>query len=128
MQEKKSEHPFGDAGQLILLGVFFVVWIVDSFFLRASTFLSDYMALPVRLSISATAFIAAVCLFKSGHVAVSHEQRPHSVISTGAFRYLRPPIGSLARGACRDIRLLQLHRRLRGEGDGGEVWRGIYEI
>jgi hypothetical protein len=26
MNEKKGEHPFGDAGQLILLGLFQVVW------------------------------------------------------------------------------------------------------
>jgi len=34
MKEKEGEHPFGDAGQLISLGVFLVVWVGDSFFLR----------------------------------------------------------------------------------------------
>ena len=34
MKEKRGEHPFGDAGQFILLGLFLVVWIGDSFFLK----------------------------------------------------------------------------------------------
>lgn len=92
MQEKKGEHPFGDTGQLISLGVFLVVWVVDSFFLHASTFLSNYTPLYIRLPILGVALIAAMYLFKSGHVVVSHEQRPNRVVSTGAFRYVRHPL------------------------------------
>jgi hypothetical protein len=50
MKEKNGEHPFGDTGQLISLGVFVVVWIGDSFFLRQSTFLSNYVPLYVHFS------------------------------------------------------------------------------
>lgn len=92
MKEKKGEHPFGDAGQMILLGVFLVVWVGDSFFLRKSTFLSDYVPLYIRLVILGLTLIAAMYLFRSGHVVVSHEQRPNSVVATGAFRYVRHPL------------------------------------
>ncbi len=34
MEDKNGEHPFGDAGQLILLGLFLIVWVADSFFLK----------------------------------------------------------------------------------------------
>lgn len=92
MKEENGEHPFGDTGQLILLLLFLVVWAGDSFFLRKSTFLSDYVPLYIRLVILAVATVAAACLFKSGHVVVSHERRPTGVVSTGAFHYLRHPL------------------------------------
>jgi protein-S-isoprenylcysteine O-methyltransferase Ste14 len=92
MRERRGEHPFGDAGQLIALGVFLVVWVADSFFLHVSTFLSHHIPLYVRLPILAVALLAAVFLFRSGHVVVSGEQRPGNVVSTGAFRYVRHPL------------------------------------
>lgn len=92
MQERKCEHPYGDAGQLILLGLFLVVWAGDSFFLHKSTFVSDYVPLSIRLVILGLALIIGVYLFKSGHVVVSHEERPTSVVSTGAFRFVRHPL------------------------------------
>ncbi len=92
IKEKNGEHPFGDAGQLILLGVFLIVWIGDSFFLHRSTFLSDYLPLYIRLIILGLTLAAAMYLLRSGHVVVSHEQRPNSVVATGAFRYVRHPL------------------------------------
>lgn len=92
MKEKKGEHPLGDAGQLILLGVFLVVWLGDSFLLHKSTFLSDYLPLYLRLIILGLTLITAMFLFKSGHVVVSHEERANNVVATGAFRYVRHPL------------------------------------
>ena len=92
MKEKNGEHPFSDAGQLILLAIFLVIWIGDSFFLHRSTFLSDYVPLYIRLVILGLTLTASMYLFRSGHVVVSHEQRPHRVVATGAFRYLRHPL------------------------------------
>ena len=45
MKEKNGEHPLGDAGQLILFGLFLVIWILDSFILHHSTFLADLIPL-----------------------------------------------------------------------------------
>jgi len=38
-----GEYVFGDMGQLILLVVFLVVWIADSFVFKYSTFLTQYI-------------------------------------------------------------------------------------
>mgnify|MGYP001821946811 CR=1 FL=1 len=96
MKDKKGEHPFGDAGQLILLGLYLVVWAGDSFFLHKSIFLSDYVPLFIRLVILALILIPAGYLSMSGHVVVAHGERPNSVVSTGAFRYVRHPLYSAA--------------------------------
>ena len=92
MKEKNGEHPFGDAGQLIFLGLFLVVWTADSFFLRLSTFLSDSVPLYIRLVVSGLAFVTAAYLFRSAHAVVSHEHRPNRIVSNGAFQYVRHPL------------------------------------
>jgi len=92
MKERKGEHPFGDSGQLIFLCFLLVVWAVDSFLLRKSTFLSEHVPLYIRLVILVLSLITAVYLFKSGHVVVCHDDRPVGVVSTGAFRYVRHPL------------------------------------
>jgi protein-S-isoprenylcysteine O-methyltransferase Ste14 len=92
MKSKNGEHPLGDKGQLICVGLFLVIWIGDSFFLRKFTFLSHHVPLFFRLIILGLALIASVCLFKSGHAVVCHGQRLYIVVSTGAFRYVRHPL------------------------------------
>ncbi len=92
MKEKKGEHPFGDAGQLVLLGLFLIVWILDSFILQWSTFLAEHIPLVYRLVFLGITLIIAAYLFKSGHVVISNEQRPAGLISTGVFRYVRHPL------------------------------------
>ena len=92
MKEKNGEHPLGDAGQLTLFGLFMVIWILDSFVLQRSTFLSNYIPLVIRLIILGLTLGSAFFLFKSGHVVVSADQRGTEVVSTGAFRYVRHPL------------------------------------
>jgi len=92
VKEKNGEHPLGDAGQLILFGLFLVIWILDSFILQRSTFLVNNIPLVIRLIILSAAFAAAFYLFKSGHVVVSGDQRATEMVSTGAFRYIRHPL------------------------------------
>src|SRR4030066_1773905 len=89
MKEKNGEHPFGDAGQLILLVLFLIVWIVDSFFLRTSTFLSDHVPLYIRLLFLGLALATAAYLSMSGHDRICREQRGTKVVSSGAFRSVR---------------------------------------
>lgn len=92
MKENNGEHPFGDAGQLILFVSFMTLWIVDSFFLRLSTFPSAYLPLSIRLLVLVLAMTFAVYLAKSGHAVANREQRPTGVVATGAFRYVRHPL------------------------------------
>ena len=91
MKEKNGEHPLGDSGQLILFVLFLFIWVLDSFLLQISTFLSDYISLYIRLVILGL-ILVAVYLIRSGHVVVKHEQRPSGVVSTGAFQYVRHPL------------------------------------
>lgn len=92
MHKKDGEHPLGDIGQLISLGLFLVVWVGDSFFLRVSTFLSDIVSVYIRLVLLSLALVVAAYLARSGHVVVNPEGRATGVVSTGAFRYLRHPL------------------------------------
>ncbi|KPJ61695.1 MAG: hypothetical protein AMJ46_00085 [Latescibacteria bacterium DG_63] len=92
MRGKNGEHPLGDTGQLVLLGLFLIVWAADSFLLRKSTFLSGYIPPYIRLVILILALITATYLFLRGHIVVEHEKRPAGVMTTGAFRYVRHPL------------------------------------
>ena len=92
MRKPNGEHPYGDLGQLILLGLFLVVWVGDSFFLHYSTFLAHYVPLSLRLLSAALALTVAFFLFKSGHVVISHGHLPTSLVMDGAFRYVRHPL------------------------------------
>ena len=92
MKEKNGEHPFGDSGQLILLVLFLIIWVVDSFLLQISTFLYDDISLYIRLVILGLLIVTAVYLIRSGHVVVKHEQGSTGVVSTGAFQYVRHPL------------------------------------
>jgi len=97
MKEKNGEHPFGDTGQLILLGLFLVIWAGDSFLLHQSTFLADLVPVSIRVIILSVCVSAAFYLGRSGHAVVSQDTRPAGVVRTGAFRYIRHPLylGSL---------------------------------
>ena len=92
MKEKNGEHPFGDTGQLILLGFFLIVWITDSFFLRTSTFLSDHVPLYIRLVFLGLALVTAAYLSMSGHDKICCEHSGTKVVSAGAFRFVRHPL------------------------------------
>jgi protein-S-isoprenylcysteine O-methyltransferase Ste14 len=76
----------------VLLGLFLVVWIGDSFLWPRTTFLARRLPLPVRLLLLALALGAAILLVRSGHRAVDHGRRAEGVVSDGAFRYVRHPL------------------------------------
>ena len=92
MKEKQGEHPFGDAGQLIALGLFLIIWAADSFFLKFSTALAAYVPLYLRLIIMLAVFAVSLYLLKTSHKVVADDHRPAGVISDGVFKYLRHPL------------------------------------
>jgi protein-S-isoprenylcysteine O-methyltransferase Ste14 len=92
VQDNNGEHPYGDAVQLIWLCLFLVFWAGDSFFLRISTFLSDFISLSIRLSVAVPGLCIAGWLAMSGHAVVHPEGRKHGIVSTGAFQYVRHPL------------------------------------
>jgi protein-S-isoprenylcysteine O-methyltransferase Ste14 len=93
-----GEHVWGDAGQVILLLIFLVVWILDSFIFQFSTVLSHYVPLYVRMPASLVIWYCAGYLARSGLRIIFGETREQPiVIRKGVFNRVRHPIylGSL---------------------------------
>jgi protein-S-isoprenylcysteine O-methyltransferase Ste14 len=92
MSGKEGEHPWGDSGQLVLLGLFVAVWIGDSFVWRRTTFLAPCLPLALRLAVLAFALGGGTLLVRSGHRVAGHGGRNEGLVSDGAFRYVRHPL------------------------------------
>jgi protein-S-isoprenylcysteine O-methyltransferase Ste14 len=92
VKERDGEHPYGDAGQIVFLVIFLLVWIGDSFFMRETTFLSGRISLYFRLIAAAVSMFLAVLLSASGHRVVHHGEHPGHIVASGAFRYVRHPL------------------------------------
>jgi protein-S-isoprenylcysteine O-methyltransferase Ste14 len=88
-----GEHPFGDAGQIILACLFVVVWIADTFILRYTTFLNGYVPLGVRIPSGAVLFILSAYLARTGLAIVFGNRREKpAVIREGVFGVVRHPV------------------------------------
>jgi protein-S-isoprenylcysteine O-methyltransferase Ste14 len=93
-----GEHPYGDLGQIICLIVFVVVWGLDSFVFRFSTFLAGFVPFYIRWTVAAAAFILGVILARNGHrVVYDNSPAEGQLVKDGAFARLRHPLygGSL---------------------------------
>jgi protein-S-isoprenylcysteine O-methyltransferase Ste14 len=92
-EDLTGEHKFGDAIQLVLLIVFLVVWILDSFVLGFSTFLAESVPWYVRFPVGVFLLIFTFFLEKSGLNTVfgRPQETPH-VITGGVFSLVRHPI------------------------------------
>jgi protein-S-isoprenylcysteine O-methyltransferase Ste14 len=88
-----GEHVFGDAGQLILAILFIVVWIADSFFLKYTTFLNDYIPLAVQITLGIIMLLVAFYLARAGmNIVFSEVRETPGVIRKGVFGVIRHPI------------------------------------
>ncbi len=88
-----GEHVLGDLGQLILLAIFLLVWILDSFVLEYSTFLLVYVPVSVRIGAALVLMLCSVHLVRSGLRIVFGELREQpAVIRKGVFKIVRHPI------------------------------------
>jgi protein-S-isoprenylcysteine O-methyltransferase Ste14 len=92
-EDLTGEHRMGDTIQLILLVIFLVVWILDSFVLGFSNFLIEYIPGYVRLLVGIPVLILATFLARSGIKVVfgKPQENPH-VITGGVFSIVRHPI------------------------------------
>ena len=90
---RHGEHPYGDLGQIIILLGFLMIWILDSFVFRYSTFLSPHVPIYLRLIFAGLILVSAIYLMRSGHRAVSDEilSSPR-LLTDGAFSRVRHPI------------------------------------
>jgi protein-S-isoprenylcysteine O-methyltransferase Ste14 len=88
-----GEHAWGDAGQAIFAVLFFGVWIVDSFFLRYSTQLNDFVPPLIREPIGCAILCISAYLAWSGlRIAFGEVRNEPSVIREGVFNFVRHPI------------------------------------
>ncbi|MEW6411937.1 MAG: isoprenylcysteine carboxylmethyltransferase family protein [Candidatus Zixiibacteriota bacterium] len=93
-----GEHEFGDAGQVLLLVVFLVVWIGDSFIRHYTDFLARWVPVYGRITAGALILILSGYIAKSGLSIVFDDTRVHTgVIREGIFGRVRHPVylGSL---------------------------------
>lgn len=88
-----GEHRWGDTGQLVLLGIFLLVWVSDSFFLKYSTFLRGSVPEWIRILLASVILVCGWLLARGGMRAVFGTKRDKpEVIQTGVFRWVRHPI------------------------------------
>ena len=92
-QDLAGEHALGDLGQLIFLFLFLAAWIIDSFFLKYSTFISEYIPLYVKIPLSTIILLCSGYIAKKGLNIVFGEIREEpGVIRKGVFGVVRHPI------------------------------------
>jgi len=90
---RHGEHPYGDLGQIIILLGFLMIWILDSFVFRYSTFLSPHVPIYLRLIFAGLILVSAIFLVRSGHRAISDEiHSSPRLLTDGAFSRVRHPI------------------------------------
>jgi len=86
-----GEHPFGDMGQLILLITFFVIWIADSFILKCTIFLQEYVPLYLNVVLGLMIIYTAVRFVRFALQNFHDMDKPH-VFDEGTFAVVRHPI------------------------------------
>ncbi|MHA1200195.1 MAG: methyltransferase family protein [Candidatus Heimdallarchaeaceae archaeon] len=88
-----GEHKITDIGQVILFVIFMVVWVIDSFFLKFSTFLSDYIPIYVTIPLGITILVISGVFAFTGLRKVFKEVREKpGVVTSGVFTYCRHPV------------------------------------
>jgi protein-S-isoprenylcysteine O-methyltransferase Ste14 len=88
-----GEHALGDAGQLILACLFAATWILDTFFLKYTTFLNDYAPLVIRIPCGVITLVLAGYLARTSLSIVFGERREvPAVITKSVFKYVRHPM------------------------------------
>ena len=88
-----EEHELCDRGQNIFILLFLIVWLVDSFLFRWSTFLMGSFNWLIRGSIALICLIAGIYLVQGAHKAVFDEAPSDpQVIIWGVFSFVRHPM------------------------------------
>jgi protein-S-isoprenylcysteine O-methyltransferase Ste14 len=91
--ELTGKHGLGDVGQAFFACLFGVVWIADTFFLRYTTFLNEYIPFLVGVILGVAFLILSGYLASTGLAIVFGKGRRHTrVIREGVFNYVRHPI------------------------------------
>ena len=88
-----GEHAVGDAGQMILVCLFAVIWIADTFFLKYTTFLNQHVPPVARIPAGAVLLILSGYLARTALSIVFGERRDEPrVIRKSVFSVVRHPV------------------------------------
>lgn len=88
-----GEHKFSDIGQLVLLIIFLILWILDSFVFKFSTFLVEYVPNYIRGILSSLVLIISGIVAYTAIKIVFHEKRDEpEVIRKSVFAIVRHPM------------------------------------
>ncbi len=88
-----GEHAVGDAGQVILVCLFAGTWILDTFFLKYTTSLNQFIPLVARISLGLVILILSGYLARTSLSIVFGETRETPcVIRKGVFNVVRHPM------------------------------------
>lgn len=88
-----GEHTFGDLGQLILIVIFLVIWILDSFIFKYSIRFFEIVPLYINLPVSVVILILSFYLARTSLKIVFGERRePPEVITKSVFGWVRHPV------------------------------------
>jgi len=86
-----GEKPGSHRNQTIMMVVFFIVWIVDSFLLRATTFLWSFSYFWVFLGIGAVVIIVAAYFMNASHKDL-FDTKVEGLATKGVFSRVRHPM------------------------------------
>jgi protein-S-isoprenylcysteine O-methyltransferase Ste14 len=88
-----GEYRIGDAGQFVLACLFAAIWIADTFLLKYTTFLNQYVPLAARVPSGVVLLVLSGYLARTGLAIVFDEERKKpGVIRKGVFSVMRHPI------------------------------------
>ena len=92
-EDLAGEYKHGDAGQVVIAILFGLAWIADSFFLKYTTFLNEYVPNSIRLPLGLVFFAVSAFLAGKSHSIVFHEKREAAgVIKKSVFGIVRHPM------------------------------------
>ena len=88
-----GEYRWGDAGQIVLIGIFSVVTLLDVFWLRYLPSVSGLIPWYIRIIIGIPLVVGGIQLSRLGVNIVFGEQRKKlMVIRSGVFGWVRHPV------------------------------------
>ena len=85
-----DEYPRSDEIQLVMFGVFLVVWVSDSFWLRVTT-MPGLLPWMVRVPLGVLVFLVGAYLMNEAHKLVIDPGEP-SFVDYGVFGLVRHPM------------------------------------
>ena len=92
-EDLTGEHKAGDAGQLVFAILFFAVWIADTFFLKYTTMLDQYVPLAVKIPLAVIVLALAFYFSRAGlKIVFGEKPQEPGVMWNGAFGYVRHPV------------------------------------